>query len=62
MLQRDEVSDRNAALMQAAGMLKDLDEMAFLVAFFPPEFSYVSSPFEYRRWCRNKKRDGKAEV
>ena len=58
-----EVSDRNAALMQAAGVFKDLDEMAFQVAFVSTcVFVYFCTLVECRRWCRNKKRDGKAEV
>ena len=57
-----EVSDRNAALMQAAGVFKDLDEIAFVVAFVSAcVFVYFCTLVEYRRWCRKKQRDGKLE-
>ena len=53
-----EFSDRNDVLMQAASVFKDLDELAFLVAFISAlVFLYFCAVLEYRRWSRHKKRD-----
>ena len=53
-----EFSDRNAVLMQAAGLFKELDELSFLVAFVSIiAFMYFCIVLEYRRWSRQKKRD-----
>ncbi len=57
-----EVSDRNAALMQAASVFKDLDEIAFVVAFVSAcTFVYFCTLVEYRRWCRKKQQNSKFE-
>jgi len=57
-----EVSDRNAALMQAASVFKDLDEIAFVVAFVSAcVFVYFCTFVEYRRWCRKKQQNSKFE-
>ena len=53
-----EFSDRNNALMQAAGMFKELDELSFLVAFVSViVFLYFCIVLEYRRWSRQRKRE-----
>lgn len=57
-----EVSDRNAALMQAASVFKALDEIAFVVAFFSAcVFVYFCTFVEYRRWCRKKQQNSNFE-
>ena len=57
-----EVSDRNAALLQAASVFKDLDEIAFVVAFVSAcVFVYFCTFVEYRRWCRKKQQNSKFE-
>ena len=49
--------------MHAAGVFKDLDEIAFVAAFVSAcVFVYFCTLVEYRRWLRNKKRDEKLEV
>ena len=53
-----EFSDRNDVLMQAVSVFKDLNEVAFLVAFVAAlVFQYFCSVLEYRRWSRHKKRN-----
>ena len=53
-----EFSDRNAVLMQAASLFKELDELSFLVAFVSIiAFMYFCVILEYRRWHRQKNRD-----
>ncbi len=53
-----EFSDRNDVLMQAARVFKELDELAFLVAFCSAVIFLISCVvLEYRRWRRRKKRD-----
>lgn len=57
-----EFSDRSDALMQAAGVFKELDELSFLVAFVSIiAFLYFCVMLEYRRWSRQRKRDKMAE-
>lgn len=57
-----EFSDRSDALMQAAGVFKELDELSFLVAFVSIiAFLYFCIMLEYRRWSRQRKRDKMAE-
>jgi hypothetical protein len=53
-----EFSDRNAVLMQAATVFRELDELSFLVAMVSIiAFMYFCVMLEYRRWNRQKKRD-----
>ena len=53
-----EFSDRNAVLIQAANVFKDLDELAFLVTVASiVVFMYFCLVLEYRRWGRRKKHD-----
>ncbi len=53
-----EFSDRSNALMQAAGVFKELDELSFLVAFVSIiAFLYFCVMLEYRRWSRQRKRE-----
>ena len=53
-----EFSDRSNALMQAAGVFKELDELSFLVAFVSIiAFLYFCTILEYRRWSRHRKRE-----
>ena len=55
-----EFSDRSAVLLQAAGVFKDLDELAFLVTMASlVVFMYFCLVLEYRRWSRQKKRENK---
>ena len=57
-----EISDRNAALMQAASVFKELDRIAFLVAFILASvFLYFCFLVEYRRRCREKQQNSKFE-
>lgn len=57
-----EFSDRNAVLMQAASVFKELDELSFLVTFAAAlVFLYFCAVLEYRRWHRQRERDRKYE-
>lgn len=53
-----EFSDRNAVLLQAATVFRELDELAFLVAMMSTlVFMYFCLLLEYRRWSRRKQWD-----
>ena len=53
-----EFSDRNDVLIQAASVLKDLDELSFTVTFAAAlVFLYFCIVLEYRHWYRQKNRE-----
>lgn len=53
-----EFSDRNAALMQAASIFKELDELSFVISFGAATvFLYFCALVQYRRWNKDKQRD-----
>ena len=57
-----EFSDRIAALMQAASVFKELDELSFMISFASAAvFLYFCVLVQYRRCNRDKQRNKKYE-
>ena len=55
-----EFSDRNAALMQAASVFNELDELSFMVVLAATAvLLYFCIVIEYRRWSRINQNDEK---